>query len=397
MMRPLDYLKLIASPWAYNDQQPVVSLAVALSRLYGGATCLPAANGRSALYAIFKSLQHALDDEVILQSFTCVAAVNPIIWAGMRPVFADIDPDNLSVSVDAIERRLSRHTRAILVQHTFGMAGPVGPVSDLARARVIPVIEDCAHGLGVSYGDSLLGTRGDLAMLSFGIDKQLSTKAGGAIVVNSAHHEGALRATMAELPALPASETLRWLSYPLLRVGLRHLPRDIATSVGRSLERLGILRRAVAPAELGTGFPPGTPALLSGALAEVILAELGSISTNVEHRSGMTALYSEMLARNTSLQIPAAATGSLLRFPVLCQDRSHRDRARAKLAVAGFDVTTWYDPPVFPRGVDLASINYNPAENPIAEDVASRILTLPTGKNVTAAGVRRIVDIMSEP
>ena len=411
-MRPIDYLTLMAQPWNYNRSEPVAVLERRLAEMYGSRRCLATSNGRSALYTIFKSLEAGPGDEVILQAFTCVAAMNPLVWTGFKPVFADADPDTLGLSLESVRERITDRTRAILVQHTFGVPAAVKEIADLAAEHDIVVVEDCAHALGVTVDGRRVGTFGNVAMLSFGIDKQLSSKTGGAVVAPEGALGERIQTEWARLKPLSRAETLRWLLFPLIRIGLRHLPHPTSDRTAKLLERTGILRQAVTAAELRGGFPPGTPAGISGALARVILSELDSLGPNLEHRATMSALYRSRLAPLTdaswksteardakgtgSLFVPAMADGPLMRFPVLFAERSVRDRVRARLQAVGFDVTGWYDPPIFPAGVDLGALGYDPAQTPVARDLAARVLCLPTGRNINAGRAETIGGIIAQ-
>lgn len=393
-MRPIEYLRLLTSPWRYDEGAPLEELESEIKIRFRANHCRLTASGRSALYVIFKALTPSPGDEVVLQAFTCVAAANPIVWAGLKPVFADIDPDTLGLSVDSVRDRLTPRTRAILVQHTFGIPAAVEAMRDIASARGITLIEDCAHALGVSNGGRPLGSEGDLSMVSFGVDKQLSSKSGGAVTWRSDGWTMPIEENWSSLPSMPLAETARWLAFPLLRAGLRGLPDGVSGPLARGMERASILRQAVTNGELHGAFPPGTPAKLSGALAAVVTDELERLSDLLDHRSRMVELYRHRLQESENLSWPAEASGPLIRFPVLLRDRWSRAAARELLLAAGFDVTSWYDPPVFPRGVDLERLGYRGQDVPVAEDVASRVLCLPTGRNIDESGLRRLVGII---
>src|SRR3989344_5044040 len=77
-------------------------------------------SGRSALYALLQSFDIRTGDEVIVQAFTCVAVPNAVLWSGAKPVYCDID-EGYNIDLTDLERKITTRTKAIIVQHTFGI------------------------------------------------------------------------------------------------------------------------------------------------------------------------------------------------------------------------------------------------------------------------------------
>jgi perosamine synthetase len=385
-MRATAYLKIMVSPWRYNDALPVKQLRQQLGLLYGDraeTSWYLTANGRSALELLLLSIGAKTGDEVIVQAFTCVAAVNPILWAGLKPVFVDIDAANLSLSIGHLKNLITPRTKAIIVQHSFGIPGPTQDVIKLAQGKGIVVIEDCAHALGAPPVGPKLGTDGDATILSFGIEKTLSTKFGGALMVNNPELATSVEARSQELPRLNRRESLRWLLYPIIRVGLRRLSKGFGRSTGHMLERIGLLRQAVSPAEYEGGRPPGTPARLPGVHAKIILDAVAGLDQNLVNRTRLAQTYRQAFKDEARLQLPPAGAEALIKYPLLCATSALRDHLYAQLVGKNIPVSNWYDPPLYPVGVDLAKLGYDPAAYPIAQDVAARIICLPTGSNIS--------------
>ena len=107
--------------------------------------------GRVALYAILKAIGVKEDDEVILPAFTCVVAVNPIIYSGAKPVYVDIDPTTYNIDTSEIEESITEKTKVIMAQNTFGLAPDLDRIFEVANKYNLIVIEDCAHGVGGVY------------------------------------------------------------------------------------------------------------------------------------------------------------------------------------------------------------------------------------------------------
>jgi len=135
--------------------------------------------GRVSLYAILKAIGIKEGDEIILPAFTCVVAVNPIIYLGAKPVYVDIDPLTYNIDVSGIEKKITQKTRAILAQNTFGLAPDLDRIFEQANKYKLMVIEDCAHGFGGFYKGRPNGTVADASFFSSQWNKPFSTGLGG--------------------------------------------------------------------------------------------------------------------------------------------------------------------------------------------------------------------------
>lgn len=124
-------------------------------------------------------------DEVIMPSFTFVSTANAIVHSGGRPVFADIELDNLNIDIKSVEKLVTHRTKAIAIVHYGGAGADPDSFVEFCSNRNIALIEDNAHGFGGIYKSQLLGTFGDLSTLSFHETKNIICGEGGAIVLNN--------------------------------------------------------------------------------------------------------------------------------------------------------------------------------------------------------------------
>ncbi len=123
-------------------------------------------------------------DEVIVPESTWIATAAPIHYVGATPVFADIDPLTWCVTVDSIERCITPKTRAIIVVDLYGGTPDMDAISDLARRRGIPVLEDAAQSIGADFHGVRAGALGDIGTFSFHGTKTVTTGEGGMLVTN---------------------------------------------------------------------------------------------------------------------------------------------------------------------------------------------------------------------
>src|ERR1051326_5467201 len=123
--------------------------------------------GRMALYFILKALDIPAGSEIIVPAFTFWVVPEITRVAGLKPVFADIDPHTFTMDPKAAERAITSNTRAILPTHLYGISCDMAPIMELARKHNLKVIEDCAHSLGTTYNGQPTGTFGDGSFRSY--------------------------------------------------------------------------------------------------------------------------------------------------------------------------------------------------------------------------------------
>ena len=158
--------------------------AAKLSDLTGAKHVTFAPNGTLALYLSLVALDLPPGSEVILPSFTFYASASSCIFAGLKPVFVDVDPHTYNVSPEAIEKAITPQTSAIMPIHIYGQSCDVDAVLHLARKHGLRVIEDAAQAIGVRNAGRHVGALGDIGIFSFFSDKVITTGEGAAIVTN---------------------------------------------------------------------------------------------------------------------------------------------------------------------------------------------------------------------
>ncbi|MBN1339015.1 MAG: DegT/DnrJ/EryC1/StrS family aminotransferase [Bacteroidales bacterium] len=137
-------------------------------------------SGSLALMIALKALD--LKGEVITTPFTFPATLQGILWNNLQPVFADIDPNDLNIHPEAVEKAITPRTCAILPVHVFGIPCDVEMIHRLARKHNLRVIYDAAHSFGVRINGDSVCRYGDLSVMSFHATKVFNTFEGGAVV-----------------------------------------------------------------------------------------------------------------------------------------------------------------------------------------------------------------------
>ncbi|WP_054180710.1 DegT/DnrJ/EryC1/StrS family aminotransferase [Trabulsiella odontotermitis] len=138
------------------------------------------ANGTLALLTALQALR--ITGEVITTPYSFVATSHSLLWNGLTPVFADIDPVTCNIDPDKIEALITPATSAILPVHCYGIPCNVDKIQTIADAWGLKVIYDAAHAFGVKKNNHSILNCGDLSILSFHATKVFNTFEGGAII-----------------------------------------------------------------------------------------------------------------------------------------------------------------------------------------------------------------------
>ncbi len=342
-------------------------------------------NARSAEYEFLKSLNLPAGSNVIVQAFTCNAVINPILWLGLEPRYVDISGKTFSFDIEDLKKKIDASTKVIILQHTFGISGPIDDVLKIAKEKGILVLEDCAHALGSEYKGKKLGTFGDAAILSFGIEKVISTRVGGALIVNNNALDGEIATSYANVRKPGIWETFKWLFNPLIWRMLRKFG-SMQMRLARLLRNLGLLNMGFYNGELVGKKPRQYPSKLNNALSKVVLSELEDLHENLKHRRTISGFYPANLYKETAY----------VRFPFVCKTIEEKCQLNEKLTNLGYRIGDWYDPLVYPAGTDLLAMKYVKGYCPTAESLSARIINLPTGKNISENDAHKIADTIKE-
>jgi len=152
---------------------------------------IPCANGTDALQIALMSLDLKPGDEVITPTFTFISTVEVVALLGLKPVFADVNPDTFNINVDDIKKLITKNTKAIIPVHLFGQCADMEEIMSIAKENNIYVIEDNAQAIGADFffsngKISKSGTIGDIGCTSFFPSKNLGCYGdGGALFTNS--------------------------------------------------------------------------------------------------------------------------------------------------------------------------------------------------------------------
>ncbi|MCG7872797.1 MAG: aminotransferase class I/II-fold pyridoxal phosphate-dependent enzyme [Candidatus Thiodiazotropha lotti] len=176
--------QILDSRWLTNNGPVVRELEEKIAEYHSVAHCVAMCSGTIALEIAIRALK--LKGEVILPSYTYIATAHALHWQGIRPVFADIDPQTHNLDPDAVRQAVNSRTTGIIGVHLWGRTAAVEALQEIANEHELKLIFDAAHAFGCSHQGRKIGAFGDCEVLSFHATKFFHTFEGGAVLTNNA-------------------------------------------------------------------------------------------------------------------------------------------------------------------------------------------------------------------
>ncbi len=175
----------------------------AFARRAGGGHAVSVSYGRTAFSYILRALDLPGGSEIILPALTFWVVPELARVAGLKVVFADVDPETFTLDPASLERAITPATRAVVPTHLYGLPCDMDAIMQFAARHRLRVIEDCAHALGATYRGRSVGTIGDAGFFSFQTLKPLNCYGGGLALVADRELASRVRA-LAEREPWPA-------------------------------------------------------------------------------------------------------------------------------------------------------------------------------------------------
>ena len=164
----------------------------AAEQYLGVSHCVAVSSCTAGLVLTLQAL--GLEGEVILPSFTFHASAHSLLWNGLKPVFADCDPQTFCIDSHAVKLQMSAKTAAILAVHLFGNPASIVELQTIASDASLPLVFDAAHAFGSDINDKRVGNFGVAEVFSFSPTKLLVAGEGGMISTRDAELARKLRA-----------------------------------------------------------------------------------------------------------------------------------------------------------------------------------------------------------
>ena len=170
--------------WYETYDKDIISLEKTIQEYLGVKFALATHCCTVALHLACEAIGLKDNDEVICTDFSWVATAYAIAYTKAKPVFVDIDEKTWCISPTAIERAITKRTKAIMLVHSFGYPAKMDEIMKIAEKYNLRVIEDAAPALGAEFDNKRVGTFGDFGCFSFQGAKLTASGEGGIIVTN---------------------------------------------------------------------------------------------------------------------------------------------------------------------------------------------------------------------
>lgn len=233
--RTTSYLKRIITSTYISEGEEVKLFEQELEQIVD-AKIITVNSGTSALHLALIAAGIQESDEVILPAQTFIASGLAILYCKAKPIFADIDLNTGTLSIEDIKRKISPKTKAIMPVHWAGFPSNMDAIKKIAKEYHLTVIEDAAHAFGAEYNHQPIGSISDFTCFSFQAIKHLTTGDGGAISTKNSRiyqHLKKLRwfgiDKESDLP-----NYLGERQYNLKEIGYKYHMNNIAASIGRA-------------------------------------------------------------------------------------------------------------------------------------------------------------------
>lgn len=341
--------------------------------------------GRIALYAFLKSLDLKDGDEVIIPAFTCVVVPNAILYANLRPIYIDIVSDTYNMDVNKLEKSITKKTKVIICQNTFGLSSNIEEIIALAQKYNLYTIEDCTHGFGGLYNGKPNGSYCDAAFYSTQWNKPFSTGIGGFLAVNNENLLDNINQKEEEKiqPKFLEKSVLRFLLV-FRKFVVNKYTQSFLVKIYRFLSRHNLTVGSNRGEELNsTKMPVDYFKDISNVQINEGIKSLKNISQLDELRKKNAYEYTKYLKSKNKNHVGESTFSNhiFLKYPLLVKNRDVFFERAEKFNITLGD---WFLSPLHPIKGDLKKWNFDREKFPIADLLSSKIINLPTDiKNIS--------------
>ena len=352
--------------------------------------------GRVGLSAILRALGIGKGDSVAIQAFTCVAVPEGIMAAGATPRYVDIERGGVNMDPDDLRTRIDGTTKAIVVQHTFGIPADLERILKVAQGRNLVVIEDCCHTIQSRYRERAVGSFGVAAFYSFEWGKPLVAGLGGSVLCNDTK---LLESLKDHYKMYVWPDTLSNVKIMLQYIGfsLAYRPK-LYWQIKRLyhfLAKMHLIEGSYHAAQDGFETVPDFRKRMVRKCRSRLIARLSGLEEVTKHSRLIASEYERLLS-SRFLRAPLVPEGSdvvYARYPLIAANK-HEIVASAEKA--GIEIASWYATPVHPlKGEDLALVKYILGSCARAEAMAERIISLPTNEKTGAKSAHRVIRFLN--
>lgn len=370
-----------------------------LRRFFSARNVFTLAKGRVALYAVLKALGFGDGDEIIVPGYTCMVVPSPILFLGCKTVYVDVDERTYNINPALLESVRSSRTRALIVQHTYGIPADMDQIMNWAQDREIVVIEDCCHAFGGHYRGSLLGTFGVASFFSGQWNKPFSTGLGGMLLVADSPQGIKLADALEELIQQQAycpgkiRDLMLWSQIQAHRLLVRPWSNTLLTCLYRLFSRMGLMVGSSSNEEYKGRMPEGYFSRMSSCQAALGCREMDRLDENFTARRENTAFYDKHLEETglAALKLEEWEDPVLMRYPVRV---GNKQELLSRALTEGIELGSWFEVPLHPRETDMNVFGYQEGMCPVGEQATREVVNLPVHRSIGADQRSRVMSFL---
>lgn len=393
----LTYLNYILVARLWPDRKKIDLFEQALCERFSTDYAVCVYQCRLGIYLAIKALIKP-GQEVILSPYTIVDVINMVIFAGGRPVFADVDRETCNISTAEVERLINPNTGAVLITHLHGLAAKAHQIKEICDRFNIPMIEDAAQSFGVQEQGKAVGTIGDVGIFSLEMHKNVPTWLGGVVVSNRKDMVEKIRSELKDFshPPLPGITQkvkkgfihdlaslpvlFQLLTYPILRFSYLNNVEFINSKV----------RRKPQESKPATELPNIYKSQFTPLQASLGLSQINNVDRDIKTRIEYAHIYYEGLKDIHGLILPPLrndGSHTYLWFPILY---SHRDELLKFMFEQGRDIAAGH----FTSTADSPRFEEFYRDCPNAKKVEKELLYLPTYPSYSRREVEKNIEVI---
>lgn len=329
----------------------------------GAEYAVAVSSGTAALQVSMSLFDLSSQDEVITTPFTWESPVSAILYAGGKPVFADIEKNSGNISVRTILDKASKKTKGIVVVHYAGWPVEMDKITEIAREENWFVVEDSAHALGTKYKGVKAGILGDLGCFSFGSTKTITTGEGGMVTTNNPDfykHLKVLR-NYGETRESRSKHVPVEKKYDITELSYNFKINELASAVG--IAQLSKINKVITAKKRAASL----------------------YYSYLEDVKGLSLLYPHYSENITPLFIPVIVDKGL---------ENKRVDLMKRMREKGIETTIQY-PVVYALSIykDLIEGTH---KCPVAEEISRRVFSLPSNRLVNKSHLESIVSVVKD-
>lgn len=329
--------------------KPVSDFEQHFAEAHGIAHCVGVGSGTDALHILLWGLGLGRGDEVITVPHTFMATTETISLTGATPVFVDIDPVTYTMSPDALERAITKHTKAIIPVHLYGQPAAMDRIMEVANRHGIPVIEDACQAHLAEFGGKFVGQFGIAAAFSFYPGKNLGA--------------------YGEAGAVTTNDTALAQQLRILREhGQEKKYHHVAWGHNYRLDAI------------------------QAAVLDIKLKYLAAWTKARQHHAQT---YAGILSGVGDLVVPRVHPLAVHVYHLYVVQTKHRDAMQAHLAERGVQTGLHYPVPLHLQQA-YSGLGYRRGAFPVSEQVAERGLSLPMFAELTDEQITYVCDMIKE-